>query len=254
VRLLEAPHTVDPFSLLTPDLVALLERHGLLQQLAARLVVAEAVDGIALSGDEQEQVRLGLCQQLGLKDPNQLEGALNDKGLTIADTFWNAELPLRLQKFAETDFLHKAEARFLDRKTQLDQVVYSLLRVQDPFLAKELYLRIAEGEANFADLAAAYAEGPEKTTNGVIGPVPLTNAHPTLAEVLRTSQPGDLHEPIQIENWFLVVRLESYKPASLDEATKGLMANELLQNWANEEADRRISTLKALGGIQSSQP
>jgi parvulin-like peptidyl-prolyl isomerase len=245
---------VDPFSLLTPDLVALLERHGLLQQLAARLVVAEAVEDLALSEDEQEQVRQGLCQQLGLKDPGQLETVLADKGWNGADTFWNAELPLRLQKFAEADFLHKAEARFLDRKTQLDQVVYSLLRVQDPFLAKELYLRIAEGEANFADLAAFYAEGPEKATNGVIGPVPLTQAHPALAEVLRTSQPGDLHEPLQIENWFLVIRLESYKPATLDEATKAQMANELLQDWANEEASRRISVLKAPGGTHSSQP
>jgi len=246
-------HSVDPFSLLTPDLVALLRRHGLLQQLVARLVMAEAVGEIGLSETEQDQVRQGLCQQLEVKDPSQLEAALADKGWNEGDTLWNAELPLRLQKFAEADFLHKAEARFLDRKNQLDQVVYSLLRVQDPFLAKELYLRIAEGEANFADLAAVFAEGPEKRTKGVIGPVPLTQAHPAVAEVLRTSQPGDLHEPLQIENWFLVIRLESYKPASLDEATKNQMANELLQEWANEEAGRKIVALEAHGGNPFSQ-
>ena len=86
--------------------------------------------------------------------------------------------PMRQQKFSQREFGAKAEARFLERKTQLDRVVYSLLRLRDPGLARELYLRIDSGEANFADLAAQYAEGPEQATRGIVGPAPLTQAHP----------------------------------------------------------------------------
>ena len=64
-------------------------------------------------------------------------------------------------------FAAKAEARFLDRKHELDQEVYSLLRLESSFLARELYLQIESGESNFADLAKRYAEGPERNTNGI---------------------------------------------------------------------------------------
>ena len=69
------------------------------------------------------------------------------------------ELPARIQQHSQEQFQHKAEARFLAKKEQLDSVVYSLLRVRDGFLARELYLRIAGQEANFADLAAEHSQG-----------------------------------------------------------------------------------------------
>ena len=138
----------------------------------------------------------------------------------------------------------QAEAHFLRRKNQLDRVVYSLLRVKDRFLAQELYLRIEANEASFADLAAKYAEGPEKQTNGIVGPVPLTQAHPALAERLRTSAPGLLMPPIQISEWWLVTRLESYSPACFDDATSQRMAEELFNQWVREETGRKMQALQ----------
>jgi parvulin-like peptidyl-prolyl isomerase len=149
-------------------------------------------------------------------------------------------LPIRIQAHCRENFLHKAEARFLSRKNHLDRVVYSLLRVKDGLLARELYLRIAAEEANFADLAATYAEGPEKATKGIIGPVPLTQAHPALAERLRTTSPGLLMEPFMIEQWWLVVRLERYTPASFDEAMAMQMASELFEERVKEETARTL--------------
>jgi metal-responsive CopG/Arc/MetJ family transcriptional regulator len=105
------------------------------------------------------------------------------------------------------------------------EVIYSLLRVSSEHLANELYLRIAEGKADFAELAATYAEGMERATRGVVGPYPLVQAHPILANVLRTSQPGELRL-LQIEPWWLVVRLESLQPASFDEAMQSRMTHE----------------------------
>ena len=84
----------------------------------------------------------------------------------------------------------------------------------DPLADIELHI-------DFAELAATYAEGMEQATRGVVGPVPLVQAHPVLANVLRTSQPGELRPPVQIEPWWLVVRLESLQPASFDEAMQG---------------------------------
>jgi len=58
-----------------------------------------------------------------------------------------------------------------------------------------------------------------------------------------------LMHPFQIAEWWLVARLETYTPASFDEATAGRMAGELFDQWVREETNRRIGTLSASGVV-----
>ena len=150
---------------------------------------------------------------------------------------------IRRRSFIRERYEVKAETRFLERKNELDQVVYSLLRLENRFLAQELYLQIEAGESNFADLAKCYAEGPERNTNGVVGPVSLTQAHPTLVEKLRVAQPGVLMEPFRISNWWLVVRLERYAPATFTDEVCEQMCEEMFNAWINEETATILSQL-----------
>lgn len=225
-----------------------LRRHNLLQTLVQRRVVADAVGLETVDPERSHAAHEQFFQQNGLKDDTALQAFLANQGLGADDLRWQIELPLRVRSHCQEHYRHKAEAHFLSRKNQLDIVVYSLLRVQDAFLARELYLRIEAGEANFADLAAGYSEGPEKQTKGIVGPVPLTQAHPVLAERLRTSRAGELLQPFQIADWWLVVRLESYTPASFDAATADQMATELFEQWIREETGRKIRELLAARG------
>ena len=245
-----APAVPTPAGALTADsgqplplpdaLWALLARHQLLLPFLRQTVITEALAGVTLSEEEQQQAKKAWLQQKGIQSPEQLEMHLANHAMTEADALWQAELPQRIRHHCHDHFLHRAEQRFLSRKQQLDAVIYSLLRVRGEALAHELYLRIAEGEADFAELATTYAEGPEQATRGVVGPVPLLQAHPTLANVLRTSQPGELRPPFAIEQWWLVVRLESLQPASFDDAMQTRMTHELFEEWVEEDVQRLI--------------
>ena len=216
--------------------VALLRRHDLMRTLVQRQVVAEAVGAVVVSADEQQQLLNNYRQRNNLlQDDAALQEHLRQRGLNHSDLIWQLELPLRIQRHSQELFGAKAEQRFLERKNSLDQVVYSLLRLKDRFLAQELYLQISEGESDFAQLAAQYAEGPERTTRGVVGPVALTQSHPALAEQLRTNPPGTLLEPFQVQEWWLVVRLERYIPANFDAAMNNKMCAELLEQWIQDE-------------------
>jgi len=223
-----AAHIPDP-------LWRALGRHGLLLPLLRQTVVSEAVQAVALSQEEREQAQANWAQQNGIRSAEMLTAHLQAHGMSEADAVWQAELPLRVSRHCQEHFVHRAEQRFLARKNQLDQVIYSLLRVEDAALARELYLRIAEGEADFAELAAGYSQGPERSTRGVVGPVPILQAHPALAELLRTSRPGQLQPPLRIEQWWLVVRLESLRSASFDTEMRDRMARELFDEWVDEE-------------------
>jgi parvulin-like peptidyl-prolyl isomerase len=217
-----------------------LARFQLLLPLLRQQLIAEAVADIELSTEESSRAQQAWGAHHNLRSAEALNAFLRAQAISEADAIWQAELPLRIQRHCQQHFLHRAEQRFLARKNQLDQVIYSLLRVEDSALARELYLRISEGEADFAELAAQYAKGPEQATRGVVGPVPLTQAHPKLAEQLRTSRPGQLLPPFAIENWWLVVRLETLRAASFDQDMQQRMARELFDVWVEEEVTRRI--------------
>jgi parvulin-like peptidyl-prolyl isomerase len=217
-----------------------LARHDLLLPLLRRSVVATAVAPVTLSDEERRQAQQAWGAGHGIRSAEDLQKHLAAHELSEADLLWQAELPLRVDRHCREHFQHRAEQRFLARKNQLDQVIYSLLRVEDGALARELYLRIAEGEADFAELAASYALGPERSTRGVVGPVPLMQAHPTLAEVLRTSRPGQLHPPLRIDRWWLVVRLENLRSASFDDEMQQRMARELFEEWVEEEVRQQL--------------
>ena len=241
------PSTAAPFmqalTALDPQAIELLKRHNLWQQVVRAEVVAAAVGSEAIIEEEREQALNQQLQRSGHPDLAALEAHLLEQGINPEHWHWQVLLPLRVRNHYRREFLAKAEARFLERKERLDRVVYSLLRVQDGGLARELYLRISGGEANFADLAHSYAEGPERNTKGIVGPVPLNQAHPALAERLRTSKPGVLLAPFQIQEWWLVARLESYTPARFDDAIAEQMAAELFEEWVQQETIGILSGL-----------
>lgn len=233
----------DSARLLSLDQVDLLARHQLLRPMLRQMVIAELLAAVPVDDADVAEDMERFKGEQKIESEAQLQAFLRHQLLQPAQLQQQLLQPRRLQRHLADHYLPKAEARFLRRKTELDRVVYSLLRLADAGLAREIFQRIAEGEADFAALAAHYAQGPERATRGVVGPVPLAQAHPLLAERLRTSQPGVLLEPFQLENWWLVVRLESLAPASLDGATAQRMARELFDEAVEQAVQQRIEAL-----------
>jgi len=133
------------------------------------------------------------------------------------------------------------ELRYLERKAELDRVVYSLLQVQEQGLAEELYQQIREGESDFADLAAAHSLGREAQSRGQIGPEPLGDQHPELASRLRSGNPGQLWPPFEVETIWVVLRLETAALSVLDEPLRQRLQQELMEAWMQERTRQILS-------------
>ena len=223
---------------------ALLTRFNLLKPLVEKMIIRDVASHINVADDQLQEARLGLLQQRGYDAIEQWAELLEELGSSEDDVLERLRDAVRRRVFMRERFAPKAEARFLERKNELDQVVYSLLRLADNFLARELYLQIESGESNFADLAKRYAEGPERNTNGIVGPVSLTQAHPVLVEKLRVAQPGVLLEPFRISDWWLVVRLERYSPATFTPEVSDRMCREMFDAWIEEQTATTLSRLE----------
>ena len=222
---------------------ALLDRFNLLKPLVEQMLITQAIADVVVPVEQLEQARLGLLHQRGFDGMAQWAELLEMLGRSEEEVLERLCHSIRRRRLMRQRFAAKAEARFLERKSELDQVVYSLLRLENSFLARELYLQIESGESNFADLAKRYAEGPECNTNGIVGPVSLTQAHPALVEKLQVAKPGVLLEPFRISDWWLVVRLERYEPATFSDAVSDQMCQEMFDAWLDEETATCLSKL-----------
>lgn len=131
-------------------------------------------------------------------------------------------------------------------------MVYSLIRVKDSFLARELYLRLQDEEASFPELASEYSEGSERTTQGIIGPCSLLQAHPSLAEKLRTATLGKVVEPFNVAEWWLILRLEATNKQDSLLRWGEPMAYELFEQGIDEAVTEKLRELQSTSSSSDS--
>ncbi|MEG3991329.1 peptidylprolyl isomerase [Microcoleus sp. S28C3] len=186
--------------------------------------------------EEIANARQQFYEQNQLIDETTQQIWLKQHGMSreILETVFIPRL-LKIEKFKHQTWHHKLESYFLQRKRSLDRVIYSLIRVKETEIARELYFRIQEKEQSFAELAREYSQGPEAQVNGILGPAELGTIHPNLAHLLAVSGPGQLWHPIRIEEWLVIVRLERLIPAQFDVAMRQGLLRELFQNWVQEQ-------------------
>jgi parvulin-like peptidyl-prolyl isomerase len=217
------------------ELLSLLAGYQMLPQFLQELLIEQAIARITCTDEEKTAACEQFYAQNQINSEEALTAWLGRYGMTQAQLEALATRGLRVEKFKQATWGPKLESYFLTRKGQLDRVIYSLIRTQDLGIAQELYFRVLEGEQSFAELARDYSQGPEAQTDGMIGPVELSVPHPTLAQMLSVSQPGQLWAPTRVGEWLVIVRLEKFIPAQLDEPMRRRLLNECFTTWLQEQ-------------------
>jgi parvulin-like peptidyl-prolyl isomerase len=198
-------------------------------------LIDQAISPLVLPEEEAAAACAAFFEQQQIDDPEARQRWLQQTGLNELQLLGLATRSVRLQHFKEQQWGTVIESDFLTNKTQLDQVAYSLLRTSQPEVAQELYFRISSGEQDFAELAQEYSEGPEAKTGGKIGPVPLLQSHPALIERLRQGKVGQIFPPIQIDQWYVLLRLDQRISAQLDEPTRQQLLEHRFEAWLKQQ-------------------
>ena len=227
------------------DLVPLLTQYQMLPKLAQEILIDKAIAGIECSEEENTSIYNQFCQQNQISSEEQMQAWLEQQGMNRDQLQHLITKRLRLDKYKQQTWSDEVDAYFIKRKSQLDRVVYSLIRVEKPEVAQELYFRIKDDENTFSELAMEYSHGTEAQTGGLIGPVEINAPHPKIAQILATSQPGQLIPPTRIGEWIVIVRLENYLSAKLDAPMRQRMLDELFHRWLNETIQQKVSFLSS---------
>ncbi len=228
------------------EIIPKLAGYQMLPQLLREIIIDQAIAEVELIPEEAQQALVMFCNQNQISNENELQGYMQGYGMSKEQLDQLMSRGMKLQKYKQMTWANKLESYFLKRKQDLDQVVYSLIRTKDAAIAQELYFRIQEEEQSFSDLALEYSEGSEAQTGGLIGPVEISTPHPVLNQLMRRTQPGELSPPTRAGDWIVIMRLEKYIPAQLDDAMRNRLLNELFATWLQGKVQTEIINFQAL--------
>ncbi|NDD46087.1 MAG: hypothetical protein EBZ24_12005 [Synechococcaceae bacterium WB9_4xB_025] len=159
--------------------------------------------------DEQREIAVQRwLESRQIRMADELECWMAREGIANDDLAILAERQMRWLLYLEQRYRSAVPTLFLKRKNKLDQVVYSLVWVQDEALATEVFLQLKEEETSFDTLWRQLPPGGDaELPNGRIGPVPWP--------------------PKQLGSGFIIVRLDERRPAVLNDVRRQELLIEL---------------------------
>lgn len=220
------------------EIIPRLTKYKMLPQFLSEIIIDQAIAPLSCTPEEKAFALEQFKRQQQITEENELQTWCKHNNLTLSELETFALRPLKIQKFQQEKWGHRLESYFLERKEQLDQVSYSMIRFQDGGAAREIYHRLTEEEQSFAELAREHSQGAEAKNGGLIGPMPMDMPHPTIARILKLSQPGQLWQPTQVGEWIVIVRLEKLIPAQLDDRMRWRLLHELFNNWLSKQLNQ----------------
>lgn len=217
------------------EIIPLLDNYQMLPQFLREVIIDRSIEHIKYTAAEFTAACQKFSRHYQIDSDKKLQAWLSSRSMNQAQLDAQVIRRLKIDKFQREQWEHQLESYFLDRKLAFERAVFSLIRVKEKGIAQELYYRLQEQEQSFAEIAQAYSIGEEARNNGLVGAVKLIDLHHTLAQILHRSQPGQLISPKQIEADWVIVRLEKYFPAKLDQAMRQKLLNELFDRWLRKQ-------------------
>lgn len=227
---------IGKFEIPQAELLPLLGRYQLIPIVWRELIVDAAIGGIECSATEIAAAIAQFRDRHKLESSERLQQWLALHGVDERQMGEIAVRQAKIERFKQLTFDPKVATYFLQRKQQLDQAIYSLIRTTSPEIAQEIYFRTSAGEQTFAQAATKYSEGAEALTGGTIGPVELSVPHPAIASLIATQPLGQVCAPVKIDRWYAIVRPERLLPARLDESMRLRLREELFHEWLTTAA------------------
>lgn len=191
-----------------------------------------------------EQAVIDFRLQRQLTDPKVFAEWLKSNGQDYTSFHSSVAFGFKLEKLKALVTEPKLQEFFIERKLVLDRVILSRILVNEQELAEELASQIEEG-ASFEQLAREYSIADDRIVNGMMGPVSRGNLPDVLRAAVDSASPGELIGPMELEERWLLFRVEQLLPASLDDVQlKQALQNELFEQWIAQKIQNKIVKLQ----------
>ena len=128
----------------------------------------------------------------------------------------------------------KLQTLYLNNKNFLDEIACSMIRVNDKFLAYELYHRIKANEIDFLEASNQFGCEPERSRGGKFATQSLSSLPKGLLKPLQKLSPGEMLRPIPYGDNFAIFQLNSWNPSTFDSRSKIRLLEIQLESWLQD--------------------
>ena len=187
------------------------------------------LDEIKLEDDIVKNCSENFFEKRNINEKDKKEDFLIQNLMDENDLLRVSSTQYKSNLFSLKLFESKTEEYFQKRKIGLNQYVYSLIQIKDQNLAQEIYLSLDSNESEFSTLASKYSLGSEKYKNGIVGPIPLSQLNLKIQNIFKSSEKGIINEPIELNGFWIILRIEEILYAEFNDQMKKLLSNELFE-------------------------
>ena len=212
-----------------------LSKYGILKEYLKSKILENKIKNIELNTEEILNSREKYMKFFSLSDEKSLENHRISNLLSEENLFYKMTLYSKVQKYCDIYYSEYINKIFYNQKENSDLVKYSLIRVKEYGLSKELYYRIKDDNDNFNQIAKDYSIGIEKQTSGLIGPLSIDKVHPFIKDKLKKCYLKFLHKPFKVNNDWVLIKLEEYFESKLDQNYIRKLKSELLDKDIEQE-------------------
>jgi peptidyl-prolyl cis-trans isomerase SurA len=246
------------------------EKEALDNLITEKLLYQKAIE-MGFNANASTQVSAYIQQIIkknNLKDTSELEEALAQQGITLADfrdqirrsiitndlidTFVRSRITL-LTPEIEKYYKDNADQFTTPEEVTLSEIVIpnegSDAAAQNR--ANDIYSRLQKGES-FSELASQYSKGPTASKGGSIGTYLTSKLNPEIVKAIANLEEGDISKPQKSADGYVIYRIDSHKPPALSplEDVKDEIRNQLYMKKFTPEYNRYIARLKEEAYIQ----
>lgn len=141
------------------------------------------------------------------------------KGLLVQEYFDHIADQIRFELWCREKFNSQTESLYLRYKKSLTELEYSMIRVRSKDLSFELFHQLEAEEANFFELASEYSLGRERRSGGFVGSFNVGDLLDEIADHLLTLEPGIASPPLQVGEFWVILKLDERRDPVMDDAT-----------------------------------
>jgi len=217
------------------DFLNNLSKYGLLKEYLKSKILEDKIKNIKLNQEEIITAKENYMKFFSLNDEGSLENHRIFNLMSNDNLFYQITLYSKVQKYCDNNYAEYINKNFYNQKEKIDSVKYSLIRVKEYGLIKEIYHRIKDDKDNFNQLANNYSIGIEKQTSGIIGPLSLDKVHPRVKDKLKKCYLNFLHKPFKVNDDWILIKLDEYFDSKLDQNYIKKIKSELLDKDIEKE-------------------
>tara|TARA_B100000965_G_scaffold400371_1_gene422142 strand:+ start:152 stop:853 length:702 start_codon:yes stop_codon:yes gene_type:complete len=228
------------FDYLKDETLQKLAKYGMLSLFIKNQILDREMKKISLSEIEITEAKNLYKKSHKLESDEDFEHHKQIRFYTDESIRYNIELPFKQYKFCKEMFGESLYTNYLKYKSFFDIVTYSIIRVDSESKSKEIYLQLKDDKRVFSELVNKYSQGPERKSQGIIGPIRLNQGHPLLQKQIIQNKDLCFSQPFKIDSKWIIIKVENFIESKLDDFVEKEIYKIELENFLKEEIKKYL--------------